>query len=126
MSTNALEPAGLTVLVICADRTFLRFAKATLRSGGHTAFATRTHVADAAVQVRLRAPDVVLLDVDHADADAVRRVLGRTPVVEISADPQATATRAIGKWAVPSEIVTAVEAAASAGRRRSRLHIVAS
>ena len=123
MSTPALDPAALTVVVICADRTFLRFANALLRNGGHTAFATGVHVADAAVQVRLRAPDVVLLDVDHADAEQVRRVLGRTPIVEVSAAPSSIAPRAIGKWDGPSEIVTAIEAAA---RRRPRLHIVAS
>ena len=124
MTTEARDICSVAVLIVCADRNFQRFARAVLRQSGHTAFVTGVRAADVAVQVRLRAPNVVLLDVDHEDAEAIRRVLGRTAVVAASDDPATIAAGAVGKWDGAPALVAAVEEAANAVRRRSSLRLV--
>ena len=115
---------ALVVLVVCSDRNFQRFARATLRQGGHTVFVTGVRPADVAVQVRLRAPSVVVLDIDHVDADAARCGLGRIPIVEVCEEPEAAGPPALGKWESGSGLAVAVEDAATASQRRSLMRVV--
>jgi len=124
MTAEAHDVCSVVVLIVCADRNFQRFARTILRQAGHTPFVTGVRASDAAVQVRLRAPHVVLLDDDHQEADSIRRILGRTAVVTVSDDPVAIAAGAVGKWDGAPAMVAAVEEAANAARRRSLLRLV--
>lgn len=126
MTGQAPEALAIAVLVVSADRNFQRFARAVLRQGGHTVYVTGTRCADVAVQLRLRDPHVVVLDLDHPDVDCMRRVLDRVAVVEVSDEPAATAQRAGGKWEGAPALVAAVEREANAVRRRGRLRLVTS
>ena len=124
MRLPAHVPAAASVLVVCADKNFQRYARAVLRQHGHAVFATGVRIDDVAVQLRLRAPDVVLLDIDHLDAESLRSVLARQAVVEVAEDPLAAGPPAVGKWDAATELVDAVHAAAEAVRRRSLLRVV--
>ena len=124
MTTQARDVTSVGVLVVCADRNFQRYARAVLVQGGHQVFITAMSAVDVAVQVRLRSPQVVVLDVDHQHADNVRVAFGRIVVVEVSDEPEATGGATVGKWDGGPALLDAVERAAVAARRRSMLYLV--
>ena len=124
MTTQAHDIASVTVLVVCADRNFQRYARAVLVQDGHQVFITAMSAADVAVQVRLRSPQVIVVDVDHECADEARAACGRIAVVEVSDEPGAAGGATVGKWEGGPALVDAVERAVVIARRRSLLRIV--
>lgn len=126
MSAATHGPVAATVLVICADRNFQRFAQTVLRQKDYAAFAVGVGMPDVAVQIRLRSPDVILLDLDSEPASQLRRTLRRRSVVEVSATAAGAESGVIGKWDGADDLVGAVERALSVARRRSGLRLVAS
>lgn len=124
MTTQAHDISSVAVLVVCADRNFQRYARAVLRQEGHQVFVTGMSAADVAVQIRLRSPQVIVVDVDHQHAGEVRAAFGRIAVVEVSDEPGAVSGGAVGKWDGGPALIDAVERSVVIARRRSLLRIV--
>ena len=121
MTGRPLPP--VSVLVASPDRNFLILARTVLRGAGHHVATTTVSAERVRGQVRLRAPQVLLLDADQATVAALRADPGSTGttvvhVVEEPGQEPADAPPAVGKWAPGSEFLEAVQ---NAGRTRLRL-----
>ena len=108
----------LTVLVASPDRDYLRLARAVLRTHEHLVYTTSVSHEALCRQVRLRRPDVVLIDVSF-EADKRFRADLTAPhaipvlrVVEGSDDAGSPGFGMIDKWAAPTELARAVGRAA--------------
>lgn len=122
----------LTVLIASSDRDYLRLARTVLRMSGHTVFTTSVRPDRVRRQVRLRRPDVVLLDCDPDDLVRSGEDLTTFDVALLGVrdDPGPGASHSsatISKWVSTDALADAVARAAadrSAGTRR-HLHVVA-
>jgi DNA-binding NarL/FixJ family response regulator len=89
---------GRTVVVVDDDASFRALAARLLQSWGYGVIGEASSVAEAATLVARVRPDVALVDVTLPDGSgfdlAAALVVGRTPVVLISADSDPSFTRA--------------------------------
>jgi hypothetical protein len=122
---SPVTPLG--VLVASSDPNFRRLAATVLREAGHVASTSDLRSDRLSRHLRLRSPDVILVDADVATALLIRDAIGQPPVVVCALDePQpGSELPVVGKWAAPGALVTAVEDAAQR-RGRPRLRLVGS
>lgn len=120
----------LTVLIASPDRDYLWLARTVLRSHGHIVFTTSIRPERVRRQVRLRRPDVVLLDSDPDDLAWARESLAtlRVALLGVHDDPRpgtSQSAAAIGKWvsadALADAVARAVDDGSAGGRRRLRV-----
>ena len=121
----------LTVLIASPDRDYLRLAQIVLRLHGHLVYTTSVKPDRLRRQVRLREPDILLIDCDSDTLAQVRSSLTAphaVAVLRVYEGPAAIGSpedALIGKWVSPSclasAVARAVEQSPASGFRTLRL-----
>ena len=108
----------LTVLIASPDRDYLRLAQIVLRLHGHLVYTTSVKPDRLRRQVRLREPDILLIDCDSDTVAQFRSSLTAPHAVAVLRAYEgptvsgAPADGSIGKWVSPSCLANAVARAA--------------
>lgn len=118
----------LTVLIASSDRDYLRLARTVLRMSGHTVFTTSVRPDRVRRQVRLRRPDVVLLDCDPDDLVRAGEDLTTFDVALLGVrdDPGPGTSHGaapISKWVSTDALADAVARAAADRSAATRRHL---